>query len=213
MKVLAFDCSGQGCSAALTAGARLLGQRRATPERGQAQLLLPMIAALLDECGLGWPELELIGVTVGPGSFTGLRIGLAAARGFALAAGLPVCGVSSLEALAAAVPPSERQGRTVVAVVDSKRAELFAQAFGDDLRPLAEPACLAAEAVAALAAGPVLAVGDGVCRIPPLPHGSLARPTAVDAAVIAALAVTRFTQGRSLAPVPLYLRPPDVTLP
>lgn len=213
MKVLAFDCSGQGCSAALTADGRLLGQRRASAERGQAQLLLPMIAGLLEECGMGWPELGLIGVTVGPGSFTGLRIGLAAARGFALAAAVPVCGVSSLEALAAAVPAAERQGRTVVAVIDSKRAELFAQPFDSELRPLAEPACLVPQAVTELAAGPLLAVGDGVGRLAALPLGSRAWAVGVDAAVVAAIAARRFAQGRPLAPVPLYLRPPDVTLP
>jgi len=210
--VLAFDCGGQGCSVAVTAAGRLLGRRQALAERGQAQILLPMIAELLAECGLGWAELALIGVTVGPGSFTGLRIGLAAARGFGLAAGLPVCGVGSGEALAAAVPPAERRGRTIIAVIDSRRAELFAQPFDEDLRPLAEPAAMVPAAVAALAAGPLLAVGDGVARLGDLPAGSLAVTALVDAAAVAAVAAARFAEGRPLPSTPLYLRPPDVTL-
>ena len=211
--MLAFDCGGQGCSVAVSSAGRLLGRRQAMAERGQAQILLPLIAELLVECGLVWADLGLIGVTVGPGSFTGLRIGLAAARGFGLAAGLPVCGVGSGEALAAAVPPAERRGRTIIAVIDSRRAELFAQPFDDELRPLAGPAVLLPAAVTALADGPLLVVGDGVGRLGELPHGALAMAATVDAAAVAAIAAARFTEGRALPPTPLYLRPPDVTLP
>lgn len=213
MKVLAFDCSGQACSAALTEGGRLLGRRRSTGDRGKAQILLPMIAVLLAECAVDWCDLGLIGVTVGPGSFTGLRIGLAAARGFALAAAVPVCGVGCAEALAAEVPAASRSGRTVVVVIDSKRAEIYAQPFDQDLRPLAEPAAIAPEAVAGLAAGPAVVVGDGVARLGPLPADWLVLAAAVDAGQVARLAAERFAAGRPLPPAPLYLRPPDVTPP
>ncbi len=215
MNVLAFDCSTQSCSAAIVAGDRLLARRSALMARGQSEALMPMVLAVLAEAGLGWPDIDLLGVTVGPGTFTGLRIGLAAVRGMALAGGLPVAGVTTPETIAHAVPKDERRGRTLVVAIDGKRADLFVQPFADDLTPLGPPMALMPAAVADLAAGPLLVAGDGAGRVaavrPDATLSSIQGPP--DPEVLARLALRRYLDGGALPPVPLYLRPPDVTLP
>ena len=98
LKVLGFDCAGSGCAAAVLAGDRVVARRAEKLERGQAARLMPLIAETLKEAGLVPADLDLIAVTTGPGGFTGIRIGLAAARGLALAAGIPAVGVSNFAA-------------------------------------------------------------------------------------------------------------------
>lgn len=215
MIVLGIDSSTSGCSAALWAGGRVLARRLELMARGQAEALMPMIAAVMDEAKLSYRELALIAVTVGPGTFTGIRIGLAAARGIGLAARLPVAGVVTTEALAHAVPAAERTGRTVLAAVDAKRAELFAQIFGPSLEALGPPAARLPEAIAAAVPQALTIVGDGGARLAPLLPGAVlsSAPPVPDAAVVAALAAARWRDGTALPPAPLYLRAPDVTLP
>lgn len=176
---------------------------------------MPMVVEALRDAGLGWADLDLLAVTVGPGAFTGLRIGLAAARGLALSTGLPVAGVLTTEAIAQAVPDEERHGRTVLAVIDAKRADVFVQAFDDNLNALGEVRAMLPEEVPALAGGPLLVVGDGAERVLPFLPGA-ARSSAADvpdAAVVAALSAARWHAGTALPPRPVYIRPPDVTLP
>ena len=216
MKVLGLDTATSGCSAALWDDGRVTARRAEPMARGQAEALVPMVEAVLADAGLGFADLDRIAVTVGPGAFTGLRISLAAARGFALAAGLPVIGLTTFEALAHALPEAERHGRTVLVAVDSRRAEPFLQLFDADLTPLGEPALLAPVDVPAwLPAGPLLVAGDGAVLLKPVleerPEVTFAAgPGLPDAAVVAALGAQRV---EGLPPQPLYLRPPDVTLP
>jgi tRNA threonylcarbamoyladenosine biosynthesis protein TsaB len=215
LNVLAFDCSTSSCSAAVRADGRLRAHRAAAMARGHAEALMPMVAAVLAEAGLSWGEVALVGVTVGPGTFTGLRIGLAAARGMALAGRLPIAGVTTCDAIAHAVPARQRAGHTVLVAVDGKRTDLFVQPFSAELAPLSPPAALLPEAAARLIAGPLLLAGDGARQIlAHRPDARLAEGTgAADAAVVAELAEARFVAGLGLPPVPLYLRPPLLTLP
>jgi tRNA threonylcarbamoyladenosine biosynthesis protein TsaB len=212
---LAFDCSTQSCSAAVLADDTVLAWRCAAMERGQSEALMPMIVETLADADVGWGDLGLLAVTVGPGTFTGIRIGLAAARGIALAGGLPIAGVGTLEALAWGVPDGERRGRTLLVSVDSKRVDLFCQAFGPDLAALGAP--FAAPAPRALDGlpGPVLLAGGAAHLVAKAhPQAILAdAATLPDARAVARLATARFAAGRALAAQPLYLRPPDVTLP
>lgn len=183
--------------------------------RGQSEALMPMIEATLADAGLAWKNIDLIGVTVGPGTFTGIRIGLAAARGMALAGPLPIAGVGTCEAIAHAIPPEERLGRTVVVAVDSKRVDLFVQAFDPDLTPLGPPAGMTPTEAVRLMSGPLLLAGDAAGQL------AVLRPDAMvsagrlfpDARVVARLSEERYADGRALPPEPLYLRPPDVTMP
>lgn len=215
MYVLAFDTSTAACSAAVWHDGRIMARRGAAMARGQSEALVPMVVEVMAEAGLAFADLSLIGVTVGPGAFTGVRIGLATARAMGLASGLPVAGLLTTEAIAHNVAAAERQGRTVLAVIDAKRADVFLQAFDERLAPLGEVRGVLPEAVAGLFGGPLLLVGDGAGRVrPQLPEARLSAAAGVpDAAVVAAVLAERWRQGRALPPEPVYLRPPDVTLP
>src|SRR5258708_36062277 len=108
MGLLAIESSGHGCSAAIWRAGTVIAVRRVALEQGHAAALMPLVRDVMLEAGLAWSALEAIGVTIGPGSFTGIRVGLAAARGLGLALGIPVEGVTSFEAMAWSVPMAAR---------------------------------------------------------------------------------------------------------
>jgi tRNA threonylcarbamoyladenosine biosynthesis protein TsaB len=219
VSVLAFDTAGNGCSAAVLRDGEIAAHRFAAMARGQSEQLLPMVETVLDEAGLAIAALDLIAVTVGPGAFTGLRIGIAAARGLALASGVPALGVTSFAAVAAQVPRQARAGRALVVALDSRRSEFYLQAFDSDGVPLGEGALVApAELPGWVPSGRLLLAGDAApevaaalaaCR----PEVALGSGIA-DAADIARLAASAWRPGlRPAPPRPLYLRPPDTTAP
>lgn len=217
--VLGFDCAGPGCSAAVVVDGTVAARRASVMERGQAAALLPMIEAVLAAAALTVPALDLIAVTVGPGAFTGLRIGIAAARGLALAGGVPAVGVTSFAAVAAAVPDAERCGRTLVVALDSKRAEIFLQAFAADGTAMRGGALVApADLRAWLPPGPVLLAGDAAARTAAAaaePRLALSAAAGIpDPADVARLGAAGW-QPRQPSPLPrpLYLRAPDTSLP
>jgi tRNA threonylcarbamoyladenosine biosynthesis protein TsaB len=218
MKILAFDSATSACSAAIWRDGEIPARRFAAMERGQSEALIPMVVEVLKEAGLTYAEIDFIAVTVGPGSFTGVRIGLAAARGMALAGGLPVIGVTTFEAVAKGVGAAERAGRGLVVAIDAKRTDIYAQSFGPDLAALGPPAAVMPEVLAkALPAGPLLVAGDGAAQLRPAleaaDRGRIRFASgfgAPDAVHIAALAAERtVTATVDAAPRPLYLRPPD----
>jgi tRNA threonylcarbamoyladenosine biosynthesis protein TsaB len=218
VKVLAFDCAGARCAVGVTVDGAIAASRIAAMERGQAERLVPMIGEALAASGFGFADLDLIAVTVGPGSFTGLRIGIAAARGLALASGRPCVGVPSFAAVAAGVTPVRRSGRPLAVALESKRTELFLRCFAPDGTPLGSGALVApGDAQAALPAGPILLAGDGAWRLAAV-LGARAElwdgPALPDLADIARLAQEGWRPGeRPALPRPLYLRPPDTTRP
>ncbi|MFP6745160.1 MAG: tRNA (adenosine(37)-N6)-threonylcarbamoyltransferase complex dimerization subunit type 1 TsaB [Alphaproteobacteria bacterium] len=218
MRILAIDTATAACSAALMVGDAIVTRRFVPMARGHAEALMPMVEAVMAEAGAAYGDLDLIATTVGPGTFTGLRVGLAAARGLAVAGGLPVVGVTTLEALAHGVDPGVRQGRSVVAALDARRGEVYVQAFDDGLKPVA-PAAALRPLAAVLPAGPVVIAGSGAGLV----RGALDRGGAdvviddallPDAAVVAALAGRRFDPGVATPPPePLYLRGSGARLP
>lgn len=224
MRVLGLDTATSGCSAALWDDGAVTVRRREPMARGQAEALVPLAQAVMMEAGCAFDTLDRIAVTVGPGAFTGLRIALAAARGFALAAGLPVVGITSFDAVVHGLPDAERDGRAVLVAVDSRRTEPFLQLFHPDLTPFGEPAMLEPAAVPGWLDGlladeagavPLLIAGDGAAALRPLLEGRAdtvfaAGPGTPDAAVVAALGARREV---GLPAQPFYLRPPDVSLP
>jgi tRNA threonylcarbamoyladenosine biosynthesis protein TsaB len=212
MKVLAFDCSGASCSAAVLIDDRPAAQRFVPMERGHAENLLPMIETVLREATLTPAALDLLAVTIGPGSFTGLRIGLAAARGLALARRLPAIGVTSFDA----VKIDDTAAQPLFIALESKRAELFLQRR--DRADSRLPALVPPEEWATiLPPGPCSLAGDGAPRLAAalkrrdvavmLGHG---RP---DPVALARLGVARWHAGDRTPLMPLYLRAPDTTAP
>ena len=208
MIVLGLDTCLAACSVAVCDGERVLAHASEMMARGHQERLAPMAQAVMTEAGLRFDHLERIGVTVGPGSFTGLRVGIAFAKGLAASLGVPLVGVGALEALAA-----EADG-LVFAVVDARRDQLYLQAF-DDGRAVMAPDVLelgtAAARVAELAVGrtPTL-VGSGAPSLAALtPTARVLTPEGADARRVAALAAAR-APGPAR---PLYLRAPDARLP
>ena len=205
MIVLALDTCLFACSAAVVRDGELLARRIDPMARGHQERLAPLVQEVMAEAGLGFEALDRIGVTVGPGSFTGLRVGLAFAKGLSAALSIPAVGVGSLEALAQ--PFSGR----VLAVLDAKRGQVYLQAF-EDGAALSAPDALPLEIAAARVAefAPQVMVGTGapllaaVCsaaRVEPLDHTD-------------PLAVARVAAARApVPPRPLYLRAPDAKLP
>jgi tRNA threonylcarbamoyladenosine biosynthesis protein TsaB len=220
MNILAFDCAGAACSVAVAKDGTIAALLREAMERGQAERLMPMIVAAIEEAGLSFAALDLLAATTGPGSFTGLRVGLAALRGLALASAKPMLGISSLEAVARGTHAEERAGRVLVVLLESKRADLYAQLFEGGLAPAGEPFSAEPRALATKLAGrKLLLAGDGARRA----EAALAEaacdlrfsqaPGLPDAALLAALAAERAGAASLRPPAPLYLRRPDVTMP
>jgi tRNA threonylcarbamoyladenosine biosynthesis protein TsaB len=130
-------------------------------ERGHAEALLPLIDRVMARVAGGFASLGRVAVTVGPGSFTGLRVGIAAARAIGIACKIPVTGVSTLAALAAPLILEQEPG-LVVAAIDACRGNVFFAGFGPDGRAILAPRTASArEAVRSLGAGPVRLVGSG----------------------------------------------------
>jgi tRNA threonylcarbamoyl adenosine modification protein YeaZ len=200
MIVLAIDTAGVDCSAALydSAAGRLLAEVTEEIGKGHAERLMAVIDAALEKSGLRLDAVKRIAVVVGPGSFTGIRVGVAAARGFALALGVESVGVTTLEVLAA----NWREGNAgpVVVAMDAKRNEIYAQAFAADGSALTEPEAVSAEKVAELAE----AYDAGIT-------GSWGRGTAPASDRFDIGAVARIGAGKASGekPKPLYLRGPD----
>ncbi len=124
--------------------------RLAAAPRHSAELL-PLLAALLERAGAGWDDVGAIAVGVGPGTFTGLRIGVATARGLAQGLGVPLHPVSSLEALAAGLAAGAAPGRPLLPLIDAKRRQVFASLYraGESLEPDWGPLALDREALLA----------------------------------------------------------------
>src|SRR6185437_7300768 len=120
MRVLAIDTALEACAAAvLDTSAGMLAQETLTMARGHAEALMPLIRRVMDQADVPFTALDRVAVTVGPGSFTGLRVGIAAARGIALASGKPAVGLSTLAAFAAPLLDAD-DSMPVVAAVDAR---------------------------------------------------------------------------------------------
>jgi tRNA threonylcarbamoyladenosine biosynthesis protein TsaB len=209
MRILAFDCAGAQCAAAILAHDRIAATKRIEAERGHAQLLIPLLVELLATVGLDFADIDRLAVTTGPGSFTGIRVALAAAHGLALAVDKPIIGVTVFEALAASVADRGISAPRLLVAIDSRRAELFVQLFDATGQALGEPAMLAPDAIPAWAGpGQLALAGDAAHLVAPYLGLAVAadRITQVDPAIVARLAAAK---PAGPAPAPFYLRAPD----
>ena len=167
MRVLAIDTALEACSAAVldTEHAAMSVHESLPKLRGHAEALMPMIARVMDRAGLDFAALDRIAVTTGPGSFTGLRVGLAAARGIALATGKPAIGLSTLAAYAAPLVAADGT-LPVVAAIDARHDHVYVQVFGPGGRTIV-PARLASirEALRASAIGTPRLIGTAAAML------------------------------------------------
>ena len=192
---------------------------------GHAETLFPMIERVMNEAGLTPAQLDAVAVAIGPGGFTGIRVGLAAAHGIALAVGARLVGITSFRAVAAGVAGIADSGcEALLVALDSRRADLYVQLFaGDAASPLGAPQAVLADRlhdyVADFAKGArLLIAGDAAETAAAALDGrvpcAVARDSAPDAQGVAAAALVELHSGAIADPVrPFYLRPPDVTLP
>ncbi len=222
MKILALSTSTPRGSAVVIADGEILGTGGYVDLQGHAERIFEAIDAALAAAGLDRGALAAIACDQGPGSFTGVRVGVASAKGIALGLGVPLAGVVSLEAMAAAAF-GERAANAedvVLAAIDAKKDEVFLAAYAlvdGVVRALAPPRC-APRAAASLAipgeTRRIVIIGEVVASIEPAPPGLVRAPALdlPDAAWVGRLAAARFASGADGDPAllePLYVRPPD----
>jgi tRNA threonylcarbamoyladenosine biosynthesis protein TsaB len=143
MLILAIDTALDACAAAVldTDTTRLIAQESQPMKRGHAEALMPLIARVMKASGVAFTSLDRIAVTTGPGSFTGLRVGLSAARGIALAAGKPAVGLTTLTAYAAPIVGHNSE-HPVISAIDARHDHVYFQVVSGDGSPLIRP-CVA----------------------------------------------------------------------
>jgi len=196
--VLGFDTSAAHCAAALISGDRVLVEKVEPMQKGQAERLVPLLQEVMDEGGSDWSDLSAIGVGIGPGNFTGIRISVSAARGLALALGIPAVGVSGFEAQAYG------QEKPVYSIIDARRDQIYLQKIGENT--VAEPQLLAHEHTKFLKSEQVVGTSleDGM--------PNLCLPAFPLAVAIAYLAAKRY-RTQQARPAPLYIREADAAPP
>jgi tRNA threonylcarbamoyladenosine biosynthesis protein TsaB len=214
MRVLAIDTALGACAAAVLdsrAGAILSGESQSMT-RGHAEALMPLIARVMDAGRCEFSDLDRIAVTVGPGSFTGLRVGIAAARGIALAAGRPAIGLSTLSALAAP-HVAARSDQFILAVIDARNEQVYFQVFAPNGTTIVTPRLdRIRAAVLSVPIGPTVITGSAAELVAAhwptrsiMPRVEL--HAAPDIGWVARLGAA--AQDEGAPPKPLYLRRPD----
>jgi len=212
--VLAIDSAMEGCGVAVLQGA--VSATRSLPmARGQSEHLIPMVRDCMEEAGLGYNALEAVCVTIGPGAFTGLRIGLSAAKAFGLSLAIPVYGITTLQLLALEFS-ARSAGRSCAVIIETKRTDFYMQRFDERGAALCPPVAVeGADVLALLERGDVL-LGDGVRRFCETAHADFAVEAGFVLPDILLAARLLCDPARRAAFMtedlsPVYLRPPDVS--
>ena len=219
MNILALDTCFPALTVAIGRGvgtpAIRIASRSEPMATGHAERMLPLIGDLLREVGIGMADIDRVAVTIGPGSFTGTRIGIAAARAFKLARGIPIVTFTSLEAMALSPLIAPMTGEEIAVAVDAHRGEAYVQLFDGAARhSLAPPHMLPFAELASLPRGrPAIAVGTAADRLAQsvTTAGGMARvePGVVFPDMVAVIARAGERQPAAGSVEPLYLRPPD----
>ena len=224
--ILAIDSASNACSAALLIDGDIHRQEWKQMTRGHAKVLMPMISSVVGD--YGYHSIDAIAVTIGPGAYTGIRIGLATARGLALASELPMIGVSNFKAVAREVSQNITGKTQIIAILETKRADVYVQSFTSGLKPLSKPACMPPEKVISefdnlfVSTTPVILAGDAVYKVVKGMSGKNTYEVAAgngltNAIFVAYEGMDRLmenpTLGKEKIPGPKYLRPPDVSIP
>lgn len=229
MLTLGIDTSGNFCSVAVVRDHQPVSQLHEATPRQHVERLMPILEKVLHDAEVAYSDLDRIGVAIGPGSFTGIRIGLAAANGIALATKAKVVGVGTLEAIAVAFEARAPLAADAVriAAIDARKGALYLQAFENGAHALKAPAAVPSADVAAWVSG--VAGGQMIRLSGPAQELLLncldandpnisSEPAekldgAIDPVVIASIAAASELSASAAKPVPLYIRPPDARLP
>jgi tRNA threonylcarbamoyl adenosine modification protein YeaZ len=215
LRVLAIDTALGACSACIwqAGDAEPLARETILMDRGHAETLLPLIDRVSSQVEGGFAGLDRVAVTVGPGSYTGLRVGIAAARGIGLASGIPVIGVATLSAFLAPLMANERRG-LFTAAIDAKHGQIYIQAIAPGGRSIIQPSLMTyRDALRLLGSGPLLVTGSASAML-----AAEARVQGIEALVsdvspapdIAWVArLGAIADPNQALPKPLYLREPD----
>jgi len=215
VRVLGIETSTTQASVALLEGGRVVLERSSARPKQSAERLLPLIAELLSELGWQRGSLQRIGVSVGPGSFTGLRVGIACAQGLSLGLGVPLVGVTSLQAMARAVPDAVPGVRC--AVLDARRAEVFAAAYAAGPRaaevrpPMALPIATARETLAGQLTSPIVWIGSGLTLLGATP--GISGPGTLEPSAAAVGLLAEELDPATNPALPVYIRDAGATLP
>lgn len=229
MRILAIDTATRASTAALWVPPGEPLELRDDPGRGDrprhTTQLLPLVAGLLESCQVGWDEIDRIAVGVGPGTFTGLRVGIATARALAQAREIPLVGVCTLRSLAMnLIGAGGAPAQAVLAVLDARRGEVFAAGWrsGDWSGALLEPAVLGPEALAAVASqlpATAIAIGEGAVEFRAVLEDSGVLVPEDDSELHKVTAINHCRLARDIPAAggpedvrPLYLRAPDAEI-
>ena len=215
---MGIETGGRACSVAILRGNAPPVYEHEDTDHGHATLLMPMIERVRAKAGIGYAELDRIAVAVGPGSFTGLRVGIAAALGLSLASGVPAVGISSFHIVAGgSLNAPDLGGYRFFVLLDSRREEPFLAELGSDFSLIGPPTVVSIADFDAMlrGAGRSVVFGDSpavsrptdcfpadVRRVPMAPHAMMVAALAADPA-----------HRYDLPPKPVYVRAPDVTMP
>lgn len=217
MLVLGMDSATSACSAAVVNDGDVLAREFREMIRGHAEALVPMIERVLETAGCTVSGLDLIAATVGPGAYTGVRIGLSTAQTMSLAATVPLVGVTTLEAVARAAQDSPED---LLVVMETKRTDFYAQLFRGEGESIAAPAALTdTELLSAFPQTNLRLAGDAAERAAAIFRDAGRSVELIDdsgfpdAAWVARIGGERAAEARIGSATPLYLRPPDVGPP
>lgn len=202
MLILSIDTSSADLSVALVNENGSLGLVEENMLRGQGEALIPYIQSMMQQAGLLMNAVEGVAVAVGPGSFTGVRVGLSTARGIGLALDIPVYGVTNLEAAAAGL------NEPVTVTLDTKRGDYYTQQFDKNGKAIGEPSIQSADDLKQQL--PFTAIGDGAMKLAEEIGCDVAMKPQSSAISIAQIALSRLDN--PLPAEPLYLREADVTV-
>lgn len=206
--VLALDSALGGCVVAVMVGNEGYARTLETG-RDQAAKLMPMVQDVMKEAGVAFTDLGLIVTTTGPGSFTGLRIGLSAARALGLSLSIPVQGVSTFDAMVKSCKPKDKS----LVVLESKRADFYVQAFDGKWQPEGGPQCLLSADIPA----DRIVCGDGIARLrieTGLAFENAIERTLPDPVILAGIggAIYVMNGEKAQKPEPFYMRGADVSV-
>jgi tRNA threonylcarbamoyladenosine biosynthesis protein TsaB len=207
--ILALETSSSLCAACVLdpASGRVAGEVSNDIGRGHAERLMDDVAEALKQAGVSYSDLTAIACGAGPGSFTGIRVGVAAARGFGLALKIPVHGVSSLQAIALQARAGAN-GKAMIAVQDAGRNEIYAQSFDAQAKPLGVPEAMTFDMLLlSLPDAPLFICGSGAHLLAGRSGLEISHTPRVATAV--SIARASLDPDMCVAPKPLYLRAPD----